>query len=127
MWPEFNRFLELCEGISKVINAKERSVAQRTMRQGEIDFKGVPGLEFAAGSSWVAMEAEYLQDKSVDTQYLQSMYRDAMDPGRFSWDDVGAAGSEEQTEYDDYTTGYSPPPTRRDDYLAHRDTTHLIN
>jgi hypothetical protein len=110
-WTEFDKFLELCHRISGVVADKTAAAPPKTQEYGaEIDFQGIPGLEFAAGSSWVAMSGEEWQktykDNVADTNYLRGLYTNAMAPNVFGWDDFGAGASEiqsEETKVLDYT------------------------
>lgn len=127
-WPEFNKFMELCQRIAKVIDAKSATLPPKMqIKHEEIGFMGMGnGLEFAVGSDWVAMSGEHWQEAWKDTadpEYLRRMYRNAAPPSNISWNDVGAGGSEVQSEETDalgYTLSY--PQARSLDYCTIPDT-----
>ncbi|KAF8471423.1 hypothetical protein DFH94DRAFT_202019 [Russula ochroleuca] len=96
-WAEFDKLHTLWQRISDIINVKKEAKPPREVEV--IDFRGVPGLEFTRESSWVAMTAEDWQETykdTADTNYLTGLYRNAMAPSIFSWEDVGAAPEEDK-------------------------------
>jgi hypothetical protein len=99
-WPEEKKFLELRERIAKVVDAKKAALPP----------KMPPGEE-----SWTDI---------ADRKYIQDLYRNAAPPSNFSWDDVGAGGSDVQSQETplDYSLGYSYPQPRSIDYCTILDT-----
>jgi len=95
----FNTFHKLCQRVTILMDAKRTGVHPKKMEREEvIDYNGMGnGPDFALGENWVAMKGEYWQEAwkdTADTGYLQQMYRNAAAPSVFSWEDVGAGGSE---------------------------------
>lgn len=129
-WPEFNNMIDVSQTITAVIDIKVAAAAppKPAQHSGAVNFQGVPGLEYAGGQNWVAMTGEHWREAwtdPADTNYIQGLYRNAMAPSIFSWDDVGAGPSEQPEEQSnmspDYTTyAHRPkgnrPPTL--DYCA---------
>jgi len=112
-WAEFDKFLKICERMSKVLNAKNVAVPTKPQEYADIDIRKVPGLEFAQGSSWVAMSGTDWQktyQDSADGDYVRSLYRNAMAPNVFGWDDFGAGTSEVQSGQTN-TLDYTAYPT----------------
>jgi hypothetical protein len=117
--------MKLCERISKVMDAKRATLPPNMQKQEEFNFKGMGnGLEFAVGSTWVAMKGEHWQEAwpdKADTGYIQRMYRNAAPPNNFGWDDAGAGGSEvPETDALGYSLSY--PRAKTLDYCTIPDT-----
>jgi hypothetical protein len=116
-WPGFEDMIDSSQRITAVIDAKAAAAAPpKPVQQSRVDFWSVPGLEYAGGQNWVAMSGEQWREAwsdPADTNYIQGLYRNAMAPSIFSWDDVGAGPSEEPEQSSelspDYTT-YAPSP-----------------
>ena len=110
-WAEFETMLGLCQKISNVIDAK-RAVTpppRPVEYAADLNIHKIRGLEFAAGSSWVAMTGAEWQEAwkdTADTNYLRGMYTNAMPPNLFSMDDFDPGASNVQpwrNETLDYT------------------------
>ena len=95
-WPEEKKFVRLCERIVKVIDAKKAALPPK-MPSGE--------------ESWTDV---------ADRKYLQDLYRNAAPASNFGWDDVGAGGSDVQSQETplDYSFGYPYPELRSIDYCT---------
>ena len=127
-WSEFNKFVELCDRIAKVIDAKGGTLSpKKQKKREETGFMGMGnGTELAMGTTWFAMKGEHWEeawDDTADTEYLQRMYRNAAPPNNFGWDDGGASGSEvqsQETDALDYSLSY--PRARTLDYCTIPDT-----
>jgi len=132
-WPEFENMIDSSQRITAVIDAKAAAAAppKPVQQSREVDFRSVPGLEYAGGQNWVAMSGEAWREAwtdPADTNYIRGLYRNAMAPSIFSWDDVGAGPSEQPEQSNispkispDYTTYATRPKGTRPptlDYCA---------
>ena len=112
-WAEFDKLLALRQRISDIIDAKKAAAPPRKIEV--VDLQGVPGLEFARQTDWVAVRLGDWPETSedvADTSYLTNLYRNAAAPSVFGWEDFGA-GSSEEPEIGDH-----PGINRTLDYLS---------
>lgn len=124
-WPEFENMIDFSQRIPGVVEAKTAASAPRkpVPHPKQVDFRKVPGLEYAGGSDWVAMSGSDWREAwkdPADTNYIQGLYRNAMAPSIFSWEDVGAGPSAEPEESNtspDYSTYRTKPKGTRPDTL----------
>lgn len=104
-WPHYASFTRVCSRILEAIKIKKSALLPEFQRQADtladvLQFPVQQDVQGMRGDDW------HEPWKDSDSGYVQTMYRNAAAPSIFSWDDVGASGSQTRVE-ETAALGYS--------------------